>query len=188
MAYSIQKTSAVTTSNVITTADLKAHLRVDHSDEDTLIEALRDAAIETVNNYCNTNLGDVTAVMYLDKFYSHWEIPVGPVISISSITYNTAANTTATLDAGNYYVDTVRKPARISIINAPQVYDYVHNGVQVNFSYGFLEAEVPKPLMHAIRLMVGHWYEQRQQVVVGTIVANLPLGIYSLLNPYRVFS
>ena len=96
--------------------------------------------------------------------------------------------TVATLDAGNYYVDTVRKPARISIINAPQVYDYVHNGVQVNFSYGFLEAEVPKPLLHAIRLMVGHWYEQRQQVVVGTIVANLPLGIYSLLNPYRVFS
>jgi uncharacterized phiE125 gp8 family phage protein len=67
MAYSIQKTSAVTTSNVITTADLKAHLRVDHNDEDTLIEALRDAAIETVNNYCNINLGDVTAVMYLDS-------------------------------------------------------------------------------------------------------------------------
>ena len=185
MAYSIQKTSAVTTSNVITTADLKAHLRVDHSDEDTLIEALRDAAIETVNNYCNTNLGDVTAVMYLDKFYAHWEIPVGPVISISSITYNTDVATVATLDAGNYYVDTVRKPARISIINAPQVYDYVHNGVQVNFTYGYTEASIPTAIKHAIRLLVGHWYENRRQVIQANSY-EVPMGVHALLNTYRI--
>jgi uncharacterized phiE125 gp8 family phage protein len=185
MAYSIEKTSAVTTSNVITTADLKAHLRVDHSDEDTLIEALRDAAIDYVENYCNISLGDVTAVMYLDAFYATWEIPVGPVVSITSITYNVSANTTTALDAGNYYVDIKRQPARISIINAPSVYDYVHNGVQVNFTFGYPEADVPNAVLHAIRLLVGHWYENRRQVIQAKIY-EVPMGVHALLNTYRI--
>ena len=34
--------------SIITVAQLKEHLRVDHTDEDTLIEAYRDAAIAWV--------------------------------------------------------------------------------------------------------------------------------------------
>jgi len=42
--------------SIITVAQLKEHLRVDHTDEDTLIEAYRDAAIAWVEDYCNTRL------------------------------------------------------------------------------------------------------------------------------------
>ena len=185
MAYSIEKTSAVTTSDIITTADLKEHLRVDHSDEDTLIDALRDAAIEYVQNYCNIHLGDVTAVMYLDRFYNTWEIPVGPVISISGITYSVSSDTTETLNTANYYVDVKRAPARISIIHIPQVYDYVHNGVQVAFSYGYAEDAIPKAIKHAIRLLVAHWYENRRQVIQANSY-EVPMGVHALLNGYRI--
>jgi uncharacterized phiE125 gp8 family phage protein len=185
MAYSIEKTSSVTASDIITTADLKGHLRVDHSDEDTLIEALRGAAIEYCENYCNISLGDVTAVMYLDRFFATWEIPVGPVVSIESITWNISADTTETLDTGNYYVDVKRSPARVSIINAPQVYDYVHNGVQVNFTYGYPEASIPTAIKHAIRLLVGHWYENRRQVIQANSY-EVPMGVHALLNTYRI--
>ena len=62
--------------SIITVAQLKEHLRVDHTDEDTLIEAYRDAAIAWIEDYCNTRLGDVTAVGYIDFFYNV-RLPIG---------------------------------------------------------------------------------------------------------------
>ena len=69
--------------DIITVADLKAFLRVDHSDEDTYITALRQAAISTVEMMTDSRLGDVSAVGYMD----HWHpvrVPIGPVQSITS--------------------------------------------------------------------------------------------------------
>ena len=60
MYYTLEITGTANEANIVSTADLKTFLRVDHSDEDTLIEALRSAAIEYVQNYCNVQLGDVT--------------------------------------------------------------------------------------------------------------------------------
>ena len=186
-SYSIEYTSSVTASDIITTADLKEHLRVDHTDEDTLIEALRDAAIEYVESYCNIKLGDRTAVFYTDAFPNYMEIPVGPVKTLSSITYNTSRDTTATLDATYYYYELIRQPARVSFISPPSVEEYVHNGVQINLTIGYAEADIPKAILHAIRLMVGHWYENRRQVVM-TKPAELPMGVHGLLNPFRIIS
>lgn len=188
MHYSINYTSAATAADIITTADLKLHLRVDHDDEDTLIEALRDAAIAHIEDYCNVKLGDVTAVLYMDRFPTVFEIPVGPVQSVQSVSYDPTTATNVTLAASAWYADLVRKPARVGIINPPSTADYNFNGVQVAFTVGYPEASVPAPIVHAIRLIVGHLYEQRQQVVVGVSVAELPLGIHALLNPYRIVS
>jgi uncharacterized phiE125 gp8 family phage protein len=185
--YSLNYTSAAVAADIVTTADLKAHLRVDHSDEDTLIEALRDAAIEHVENYCNIRLGDVTAVLYVDRFPGTLEVPVGPVVSVDEINYNTTTATTATLSTSNYYVDLIRKPARISFLNPPSVADYTHNGVQVSITVGYAEANVPKAIVHALRLLVGHWYENRRQVI-NTTANEIPIGIHSLLNPYRIIN
>ncbi len=57
MYYSIELIDAANEGLIVSTNDLKTFLRVDHSDEDTLIEALRSAAIEYVQNYCNVQLG-----------------------------------------------------------------------------------------------------------------------------------
>ena len=188
MHYAIDYTSSAAPADIITTADLKAHLRVDHSDEDALIEALREAAIAHVESYCNIKLGDVTAVMYMDGFPSSWEVPVGPVQSVAQIDYNVTTTTTQTLAATNWYADLIRRPARISVINPPTVADYTHNGVQITCTIGYPEADIPAPILHAIRLIVGHYYEQRQQVIVGVNAMELPFGIHALLNPYRIVS
>ena len=188
MKYSLSYTSEITAANIISTADLKTFLRVDHSEEDTLIEALRLAAVQYVENYCNVKCGSVSAVMYLDKFPVQWEVPVGPVTAVGSITYNIGSATTTTLSTDNYFVDLKRKPARISVINVPDVYDHVYNGVQINLTIGYAEASLPEAMIQAIRLLVGHYYEQRQETIAGTIITNIPSGIHSLLNPYRIIS
>lgn len=37
----------------------------------------------------------------------------------------------------------------------------------------------------AMLLLIGHWYENRESVVVGTIVADLPMAVEALISPYR---
>ena len=188
MYYSIELIDAANEGLIVSTNDLKTFLRVDHSDEDTLIEALRSAAIEYVQNYCNVQLGDVTAIMYLDEFRGTWEIPIGPVRSITSIEYNNTPSTTLTLSTSQYYTDLKRKPARITTISPPTVHPDTSNGVQVTMELGYQIANIPDGLIHAIKLLVAHFYENRNIVVVGTITSEVPNLIHSLLNPYRVIS
>ncbi|MBF7956132.1 head-tail connector protein [Rahnella victoriana] len=39
----------------------------------------------------------------------------------------------------------------------------------------------------AMLLLIGHWYANRESVVVGDNVVTLPLAVESLLQPYRVY-
>lgn len=36
-------------------------------------------------------------------------------------------------------------------------------------------------------LLIGHWYANRESVVVGQTVSSLPLAVESLLQPYRIY-
>ncbi len=53
--------------------------------------------------------------------------------------------------------------------------------------YGTGAEDVPAPLLQAIRLLVGHWYQNREAVNVGNITGEIPLGVRTLLSPYKVF-
>lgn len=39
----------------------------------------------------------------------------------------------------------------------------------------------------AMLLLIGHWFENRESVVVGTITSELPMAVQALISPYRHF-
>ena len=39
----------------------------------------------------------------------------------------------------------------------------------------------------AMLLLIGHWYANRESVVLGTITSELPMAVESLISPYRHF-
>ncbi len=43
----------------------------------------------------------------------------------------------------------------------------------------------PTPLVHAMRLLVAHWYEMRNQPAEETVGAALPVSVHALVAPYR---
>jgi uncharacterized phiE125 gp8 family phage protein len=51
--------------------------------------------------------------------------------------------------------------------------------------YGATSDTVPDAIRHAILLLVGFWFENREGVVVGTIAKELPFAVKSLLDAYR---
>ena len=180
--------AAVDQDTIITVADLKAHMRVTHTAEDTLISALRSAAISWIEEHCNIKLGSYTARGYLPGFYNAY-IPIGPVTAITEVKYQTTADKDyasdlSTLAAGNWYTDTISQPARIAFRDYPQVYDYALMPVVVTFTAGY--STMPAPVLQAIRLLVADMYENRQEEITGTITTRLKFGLDALLNPFRI--
>ena len=48
--------------------------------------------------------------------------------------------------------------------------------------------EVPADLKEAVRLLVGHLWENREASLVGISAAELPLGLWDILNQHRQWS
>ena len=180
--------AAVDQDTIITVADLKSHLRVTHTQEDTLIGALRSAAISWVEEHCNIKLGSYTARGYLTDWRPAY-FPIGPVTAISEVKYQTTADKDYTTDLTTlgttlWYTDEVSQPARIAFRDYPTTYDYALTPVVVTFTAGY--TTMPAPVVHAIRLLVAHMYENRQEEVTGTITTRLKFGLEALLNPFRI--
>ena len=179
--------AAVDQDTIITVADLKSHLRVTHTLEDTLIGALRSAAISWVEEHCNIKLGSYTARGYLPGFYNAY-FPMGPVQAVTEVKYQTTEDKTysnlTTLATTNWYTDLISQPSRIAFRDYPNVYEYALTPVVVTFSAGY--TTVPTPVVHAIKLLVSTMYENRQDEVTGTITTRLKFGLDALLNPFRI--
>ena len=180
--------AAVDQDTIITVADLKSHLRVTHTQEDTLIGALRSAAISWVEEHCNIKLGSYDARGYLTDWRPAY-FPIGPVTAITEVKYQTTADKDYTADLTTlattlWYTDEVSQPARIAFRDYPTTYDYALTPVVVTFTAGY--TTMPAPVVHAVRLLVAHMYENRQEEVTGTITTRLKFGLEALLNPFRI--
>lgn len=46
---------------------------------------------------------------------------------------------------------------------------------------------VPEPIRQALVILMGHWFEHREQVVFGTSPSEVPMAAKSLLAPHRVY-
>ncbi len=172
-------------------SDIKAHLRVTDSEEDTLIAGLITAARVHIEHLLSRALITQSWSYFLDTWPADDTVvlPLNPVQSIGSIQIYDADDSTTLLSQGDYYPDLAADPARIiwlgkALRPAP---GRVANGIEVQFSagYGDLADDVPEPLRQAIRLLVTHWYERREPVEVGEQPAQVPMMIASLLSPYR---
>lgn len=174
----------------ISLVEAKSHLRVDHSDEDTHIQLLIDAATSYLDGYTGI-LGrcivQQTWDLYLDEFptsESSIQIPLGPLISVSSVTYTDTNGDPATVDSDNYTVDTVTPPGWVvpdSSFSWPSTLDAI-NAVKVRFIAGY--STVPPAIKAAMLLMVADLYENREPVVIGQTV-NETRAVQSLLAPFR---
>lgn len=48
--------------------------------------------------------------------------------------------------------------------------------------------EVPGDLKEAVRLLVGHLYENREASIVGISAEEIPFGIWDIINQHRAWS
>lgn len=44
---------------------------------------------------------------------------------------------------------------------------------------------IPASILHAMKLLIGHFYENREETIVGTVISKVPMAVEALLNNYR---
>ncbi len=176
-------TTQPTGTDIVSLADMKEFLRVEHTDEDTTITAIIDAAVQAAQDYTGRHFASSVFNLGLDYFHNV-EVPMG-IKTVTSITYYDSAGDSQTLSEDKYYSDFQREPGRIAFIDPPSTETDRFNAVAI---VGTLGDTAYPPIVHAIKMLAAHYYENRRAVIVGTISSKIPLGIEAILNPYRVIS
>lgn len=183
------------TEEPITLTEAKAHLRVDGSDEDALITSLITAArqhIDGRDGWLNRALVTQIWDLKLDRFCNPIRVPLPPLVSVDSVKYLDLTGAEQTLSSSLYRVTGVGSALKAEIRPAfdtswPSVKSAVES-VTVRFTAGYGAASaVPEPIKSAMYLLIGHWFEHREQVTLGANPTMLPFAVQNLLMPYRNF-
>lgn len=170
--------------NVISLADMKEFLRVDHSDEDTTITALLDAAVAHVSDYTNRHISDTpgTALFYLER-WRPTALAYGPVTAIQGVLYKDTAGNNQTLSADKYYFDMhYNGTCLLFFHDTPDLEEYNAMPITIQALVGI---PTSNSIKHAVRMLVAHWYENRRAVITNGAY-EVPIGVHSLLNPERI--
>jgi len=177
------------TTEPVTTAEAKTHLRVTSATDDVYIAALVKACRQMAENELQRSLITQTWEKTLDEFPDAITLPYPPIASVLTLKYlEPVAGVSTTLNAASYTVDVKSEPGWIVPAYGydwPTIWDSI-NAVTVTYTAGWsTAADVPAAIKAWILLQVGHLYENREATMPGVSITPLPF-ISALLDPYRV--
>lgn len=116
-------------------------------------------------------------------------LPGPPTASVTSVTYLDESNVRQTLAASQYLVDKDQEPALIVPaygVTWPTALEMT-GSIQVTYVAGATSGALVEPSLRAAMLLAcGHKYENRELAMVGTNIAEIPVGIKDLCAPYDV--
>lgn len=196
----IVATASGTSDRPVSVSDAKEHLRiVDFTGDDDYIGALIDAATTWCEDYCDRTFADKQYTVAFDDFFgTRIELPRPPVRlnAVSSgatvtISYVDTGGTTQTLtwsQSGTQqfrldrdHVPGLVYPKYLEVWPSVRIDD---KSVQITYLAGYGgAANVPTPAKHAIKMLVGHWYANRE--AVGSVGQDVPIGVHALLEPLK---
>lgn len=195
----------------VSVAELKTHLRLEVSTDDTYAGTLVTAAREYVEEQTRLALVEQTWALYLDAIPSRdtnewWDgvreghisrtaanyitLPRAPLRSIDHVKYYSDDDVATTWASTNYRADTASRPGRIALKTSGVWPDWTRptNGLEIQYKagYGSSATDVPAALRHAIKIIAADWYENRESVVIGTISSRIDGLVGGILEKYKV--
>ena len=184
------KVITAATSNVLTTSEVKNHLKVDTTADDTLIDNLIIAATNSCQEYTNRFFITTEITQYGDNWSDVSELFKSPVqAALFNVKYWDTAGVLQTLGTTKYTLDNVSQPARLVPApdeSWPSIIDGL-NAIEVNYKVGVDSADdVDNAIKQAVLLTIGHWYQNREAVIVGRQVNEMPMSAKYLLDQYKI--
>jgi len=184
-------TNAARTFDALTLAQAKLHLRVDNSDDDALITSIVSAATDYVERRSNRSLCARVWNAEADRFPTagrEMVIAKSPFVSVQTLSYVTTNAATITLvQDTDYRVTVANDIGRIRLpLGATQwaATAAIPDAVRVTFTAGYAtQALIPQGLVQAVRLMLGHLYENREAVSENA-GSEVELAVGSLCSAY----
>lgn len=177
---------------VVTLADAKAAMKVEHDDEDTLIVGLIAAAVADLDGYSGI-LGRCLVSQEWEQslpcFSGRMCLPLAPVSAVQEIRYFPAdGGDELTLSGSVYRFHPTGIDPYVTLISG-QSYPAIaprDDAVTIKFTAGYgAAADVPEDIKQAIKLTVAHWYANREDVTFTGSPSQIPMGAERLLAKHR---
>lgn len=176
---------AAPTTEPITLAQAKAHLRVDHSDDDSVITAMTKAARAHIEAACAVRFAARTGATFkCDTFEDLARLPASPVTSITSISYLDTTGASQTLASTVYELRADGLEAGI-VLKSGQTWPATQPGSRLTVTAAIGYASAPEDIQHALLMLTAHFYDNRSTVAVGLSVAELPMSVNAMICNYR---
>lgn len=159
----------------VTLPEVKAHLIVTSTDDDTLLTALITSCRKAIEQYTNLSIVAKT-IIFIADLYKEWELPYGPVVAITGVQTRTGTEgsgpqsyTTLTSgwnQSGEDFISFIpvnNTPGYDSTYawwpDLPFSQNQLNNRYRITYTAGY--GTVPEPLKLAILNEIAYRYENR---------------------------
>ena len=174
----------------VSLSECKDHLRITSSAEDTYITALLAAAVGMTDGMGTLGKAMITQKwrQYVPENPGTVRLAIGPVQAVTLIGYydEDGVSQTATLSDfdvfGNGQATTISPKPGFSWPATQDRADAIW--IEYEVGYGNAATDVPDALRHAIKMLVAHWYEHRENAAEKQQV-NVPFGYDALIGTER---
>lgn len=179
---------------LITLDEAKQQVRRDDNDDDLILTRLIAVVMSRLDG-ADGILGRALITQTWSESFDAFPagatlcLALAPVIDITEITYFSSIDQSGmTMPAGDYSAFNRSRRAYVKLgygRSWPSSYEQ-DDAVTVTYQagYGLNASDVPAAIKHAAMMMLAHYYENREAVLVGTIASDLPQGIMTLLRPF----
>ena len=178
----------------VTLEEAKRHARIEHSEEDTLIQGMVEAATAYCEKIQKKLYGRQTWQVAFDHFPMFPEIMLrkAPFHSLKKFYYlNGRSEEVLFVEGTDFMVDDTGLFAKIILLEDFRFpTDHASgNAFRVAFDCGNDDmSDVDQTVHQAILMLVSHWYDNRGTVVIGAVSNELEFSVNALLSPDRVVS
>lgn len=161
--------------------------------DDAMISAFLSTAREYIEQFTGQTFAQAEFEYRAVPTSAGIVLPVPPVNSIVSVSYLDEDDLLQTVDASVYRLndDDINTP--VVELKSGQSWPLATAVHRVRFSAGYsLAGEsplfnvLPFAVKAAMLLLLGHYYENREATLAGAPITTIPLGVESLLRPYRI--
>ncbi len=162
------KINTTTGSELLTTQNVKDFVRIDTTADDTLISEMITQARIWSENYISRDIVAKNRSYYLDETNGIFELPFGPVASISQITIKGTATTDfEILGLDNETIELDQGPAERVLIT------YVTTGINNSL------------IKQAMLQLISTYYDNRADFVTGANLNEIPTSTKKILTSFK---
>lgn len=197
---SLRRVTEIPTTFPITVAEAKLHAHIDTSTDDADVTAWIQLATRTVEQFTRRTLITTVWRMTYDALpFDFFTIPAipriirlfrPPIISLDEIEFVKEDDSTSLFTLSDLIVDTNSEPGRVSLrpgVEWPSGLRLI-DAVRIKYTagYGATGASVPEAFRTAIKRLVGTMAENREDIIIGQSVVDIPFGTKAILAPYQI--
>lgn len=172
-------------------ADITAH--------DSLLTECCAEVTDFIEQYLHSTVLETRYILGLEDWScahpGYVEIPMGPVMAVNAMSYTDSDGQPVLMDPATDYTLVRRGPGACIVPGYGKGWpaNRPHPGsIAIEFTAGYqglgspMDASgVPGSITRAAKMLLAHWFENREAILTGTIAVEIPLGMKDALQPYR---